>query len=133
MPSVVVDTDVLSYEFKGDSRAQLYHRHLTGVRWIISFQTLAELDWWAAKHRWGHARREQLDAHLHAVRVYFADRDLCRNWAEVNRRSAEKGGTITCADAWIAATAITLGIPLVTHNPDDFGRIEGLAMLTAES
>jgi hypothetical protein len=30
MPSVVVDTDVLSFQFKGDSRARLYDEHLAG-------------------------------------------------------------------------------------------------------
>ncbi len=42
---VVVDTDVLSFQIKGDSRARKYDRFLTGQLWVISFMTLAELRW----------------------------------------------------------------------------------------
>lgn len=40
---VVVDTDVVSFLFKRDTRAELYRRHLEGRRPLISAQTLAEL------------------------------------------------------------------------------------------
>ena len=45
MPSVVIDTDVISYQVKGDSRARLYDRHLSRKLWVVSFMTLAELKW----------------------------------------------------------------------------------------
>src|SRR6516162_3162234 len=116
MPSVVLDTDVLSYQFKGDSRAQPYDRHLAGRLWIISFMTLAELRWWTLRRRWGRARRQQLADHLRAVQVYYADLDLCHRWAEVTWAAQRKGRPMSTADAWIAATALVLGVPLVTHN-----------------
>jgi len=37
---------------------------------------------------------------------------------------------IQVADAWIAATALALDVPLVTHNAVDFEGIEGLEILT---
>lgn len=43
MPAVVIDTDVVSFRFKKDSRAALFQKHLLGCDWIISFMTLAEL------------------------------------------------------------------------------------------
>ncbi len=46
----VVDTDVVSFLFKRDSRAELYRRHLTGALLTISFMTLAELERWTLEH-----------------------------------------------------------------------------------
>lgn len=40
---VVVDTDVLSFVFKRDTRATLYQRHRAGKELVISFVTLGEL------------------------------------------------------------------------------------------
>ena len=88
------------------------------------------MEWWAARHGWGQARRRRLEEHLNLFHVYDSDRDLCRNWAEVTRRAERSGGSITCADAWIAATALTLGVPLVTHNPADFAGVEGLEVIS---
>jgi predicted nucleic acid-binding protein len=36
------------------------------------------------------------------------------------------------ADAWIAAAALQLNVPLATHNARDFEAVDGLLMLTAE-
>jgi hypothetical protein len=41
--AVVVDTDVVSFLYKHDTRADAYRPHLDGQMPIISFQTLAEL------------------------------------------------------------------------------------------
>lgn len=38
---------------------------------------------------------------------------------------------ISTADAWIAATALSYDLKLVTHNPKDFRGIPGLRILTA--
>jgi tRNA(fMet)-specific endonuclease VapC len=44
---VIVDTDVVSFLFKGDTRAQAYREHLRGKTLAISFMTVAELYQWA--------------------------------------------------------------------------------------
>ena len=44
MDAVVLDTDVVSFLFKDDTRAELYRPHLTDKLLVISFMTLAELD-----------------------------------------------------------------------------------------
>lgn len=43
------------------------------------------------------------------------------------------GRPIGPADAWIAATALFLSAPLVTHNPADYGGVPGLTLLTNTS
>ena len=44
MDAVLVDTDVVSYIFKRDTRGALYDPHLDGRSQFISFMTLAELE-----------------------------------------------------------------------------------------
>ena len=132
MASVVVDTDVASYLHKKDSRARLFQRHLVGRDWVMSFMSVAELEEWAEKRRWGQARREKLARHMARFLVHFADLHLCRLWAEVRAGAERRGRPIDKADAWIAASALALGVELVTNNPDDFAGVEGLRLLTGE-
>lgn len=40
------------------------------------------------------------------------------------------GRTLPFADSWIAATALSLGLPLVTHNRADFEGIAGLTVVS---
>jgi tRNA(fMet)-specific endonuclease VapC len=42
-----------------------------------------------------------------------------------------KGRPIGFADAWIAATALNLNIPLVSHNAKDYEAIDALMVITA--
>src|SRR5438874_3756059 len=106
MPAVVVDTDVVSYVHKKDSRARLFRPHLLGKERIISFMTLAELELWVLQRNWGAIARERLERYLQGYAVHFADAPLCRLWAEVRHRSERRGGAIGAADAWHAATAL---------------------------
>lgn len=77
MNAVLLDTDVVSFALKGDSRAELYRAHVAGD--------------------------------------------------SVKRA----GRTVSCADAWVAATALRHGIPLITHNAKDFITIPNLTVLSA--
>ena len=103
---VVVDTDVLSFLFKSDTRADLYRPHLVGRRPAISFMTLAELLRWPLANGWGAGRRRRLELYVSRFVVHGYDEDLCRVWAEVTDTARRSGRAIQCADAWIAATAL---------------------------
>jgi tRNA(fMet)-specific endonuclease VapC len=127
---VVVDTDVVSFLFRGDTRADLYRPHLAGKVLTLSFMTLAELDQWALEHHWGAARQQRLAEHLADYTIHPYDRDLCRWWATVRVACRRAGQPIDGADAWIAATALLYGIPLVTHNFDHFARVPGLVVIS---
>jgi hypothetical protein len=48
MPAVVVDTNVVSFDFKGDTRAKLYHAHQAGKILVVSFMTVANPQDYAA-------------------------------------------------------------------------------------
>lgn len=130
MAAVVIDTDVVSFLFKKDTRARLYQRHLSGRRWLISFMTVAELDLWARRYHWGAARKRQMDVHLRRFAMYPFDRALCLRWAEVTDSARRNGRPIQTADAWIAATALLASVPLVTHNPADYAGVNGLTVLS---
>jgi tRNA(fMet)-specific endonuclease VapC len=133
MTAVVIDTNVVSYMFKKDTRAQLYQKHLVGQQWVISFMTAAELDLWALRHRWGAARKAQMEQYLRRFVLHPFDRTLCLKWAEVTDSARGKGRPIQTADAWIAATALLAGVPLVTHNPADYAGVSGLTVLSEAS
>jgi tRNA(fMet)-specific endonuclease VapC len=55
---------------------------------------------------------------------------LCRKWAEVVDGARRQGRPIATADAWIAATAVLLDAPLLTHNARDFNNIPDLTLIS---
>jgi tRNA(fMet)-specific endonuclease VapC len=126
----LVDTDVLLFLLRGDSRADRYRPHLAGRRLAISFQTLAELHAWALRRNWGPRRRQELSDFLQRLTIYYADAALCRAWAEIRVRVERQGHPVAPADLWVAAPAWLEQIPLVTHNRSDFEAIEGLVIVS---
>jgi len=128
--AVVVDTDVVSFLFKRDARAESYRRHLDGKLSVISFMTVAELYRWSLDRRWGSTRCAAMEEHLHNFVVYPFHRGLCRKWAEASHSAKLKGRRINCADAWVAATALLHGIPLVTHNRTHFAGVDNLVVIS---
>jgi tRNA(fMet)-specific endonuclease VapC len=132
MKAAVVDTDVVSMLFKGDSRASGYRSHITGRILGISFMTLAELERWPLERRWGEGRRLDLERHLANYTVLPVDRSLCVMWAQVSFGAQKKGRPIQTADAWIAASALHYRVPLITNNAADYSTIDGLEVLSAE-
>ena len=128
--SRVVDTNVVSFLFKKDTRGELYRPYLDGHVLTVSFMTVAELDRWALEKNWGKAKVARMDRFLRRCVVYPFSRELGRRWAAINVAADCIGRPIGEADAWIAATALVLGHPLVTHNPTDFETVDGLKIET---
>jgi len=127
--AVVVDTDVVSYLFKADTRAEAYRPHLVGKTLVLSFMTVAELYRWAEQRNWGQNRCTALEQHLRNFVVYGCNRELCRTWARLMVQAQHSGRRLEFADGWIAATAILHGIPLVTHNQRDYEGRPGLQII----
>ena len=133
MRLVIVDTDVASFIFKGDTRGALYDPHIdvTNTLPAISFMTRAELEQWAVLHNWGQAKRDELRAFIEDGFVTVESNEaLCTMWAEVRGQAQRSGRHIETADAWIAATALLYGAELVTHNAADFDFLPGLQIIT---
>lgn len=130
MNSAILDTDVVSILFKGDSRAHDYRRHIAGRLLGVSFMTLAELDRWSLERAWGERRKLELAEHLTHYTILPVSRELCLKWAEVSVAAKRKGRPIQTADAWIAASALHYQVPLITNNAIDYEMVEGLVVIS---
>ncbi|MCC6546640.1 hypothetical protein IT570_05680 [Candidatus Sumerlaeota bacterium] len=65
----VVDTNVISYLFRNDTRGLDYVPILESFdHLILSFQTMAELDFWSIRGKWGRRRRADLAFLMRATR-----------------------------------------------------------------
>ena len=129
--ALVVDTDVVSFLYKRDTRAELYRPHLNDPPFIISFMTLAELRSWMRHRHWGPTRRQRLERYLQRYQLIYANDELCEFWAQATDSARRNGRPIGSADAWIAATALMQNVPLVTHNRSDYEGVEGLVIISA--
>jgi tRNA(fMet)-specific endonuclease VapC len=124
---VLVDTDVFSFLFKGDTRGSLYLPHLSGNTLNLAFATVAELYRWTVMHGWGKARIDDLNMAIGRCAVVSWDDATAWHWARV---MSIKGRPITEGDAWVAAVALRHGLPLVTHNRKHFDGIAGLTVIS---
>jgi tRNA(fMet)-specific endonuclease VapC len=131
---IVIDTDVFSADLVPGSRlAELYVPIITGRRALISFQTAAEIRFGALRRGWRAARMLRLDAKIGQVEVVHTGPELIRVYARLHADCEAAGHALPQrdhnADRWIAATAIRLGLPLVS-NDAIFRRVPGLSLET---
>ena len=133
MPSpnrkLIVDTDVASYVFKWHPEfAPRYIHLLQGAELFLSFMSVAEGG--ASQANWGTRQRDLLEQYIADFAVLHSDNSLCSWWAEVKTESRQKGRPMGSADAWIAATALALSVPLVTNNAKDYQHLDGLQIVS---
>jgi predicted nucleic acid-binding protein len=124
----LLDTNIVSFLFKGHTLASRYLPHLAGHTLLVCFMTVAELYEGAFRAGWGTRRLTRLEAFLAPFLTLPADPDVCRRWGDV--RAGRRAQPIGVADAWIAAAALVHGLELVTHNPADFQGIGGLTVVS---
>ena len=130
MNSILLDTDVLSFLFKQDSRGEIFKPYLEHKLGLISFMTVAEFDLWANVRNWGASRRANLSVFLEPYTVINSDRELAHMWATIRYELMRNGLSIDTADCWIAATARLYNIPLLTHNTNHFKYVTGLTVIS---
>ncbi|MFC3861167.1 PIN domain-containing protein [Deinococcus antarcticus] len=130
---LVVDTNIVSYIYKEDTRGPLYASHLKGHSLILSFQSLAELDVWARRANWGARRTADFHAYLAPYTIIYPDERILEQYAFARFESLKVGIQIDPADAWIAATALALRCPLVTHTAADFAGVPNLKLITEQA
>jgi predicted nucleic acid-binding protein len=110
----VIDTEVFSFFLKKDSRAELYRPHTDGHLLFLSFMTVAELERWAILNNWGQNKIALLEKAFKRYVNQHSNRDICSILAEIMTDSKLNGLNISISDAWIASTAISLQIPIIT-------------------
>ena len=126
----MLDTDVCSFLFRQDSRAEAYRSHLEGRILALSFMSVAELYQWAYLHNWGETRLARLEKWLRHFVILPFDNELCRWWAQVRVERQRRGHPISAQDAWIAACALRYKCALITHNAADYAGIPGLTVIS---
>jgi len=131
--AVLLDTNILSYALKHDTRYEAYREYVDESQPTLSFMTIAELYRWAEARNWGTRRRSRLGELISRFRVVHSDEPMCRHWSHVVAQCQRAGRRISTTDAWVAAAALRHGLPLVTHNVKDFKPISELTILTADS
>jgi len=132
MTRLVVDTDVASYIFKWHPDfAPQYAEILHASKPVLSFMTVAEMHQGALHANWGPHQCNLLKIYLADFLIQQSNDALCIAWAEVRNESKRKGRPISPADAWIAATALVLSVPLVTNNSKHYRHLSRLQVISA--
>lgn len=134
---IVIDTDVFSADLVPGARlAERYAPIITGRPAFISFQTATELRYGALQRGWGEARLLKLEALINRVEVVHTGPDLVMVCAQLRAACQAQGHALAQrehnADRWIAATAIRLGVPLVS-NDQIFRDVPGLTLESVPS
>jgi len=130
---LLLDTNIISYIFRRDSRAIDYLPDLQGQALYISLITVAELWRWSIKHQWGQSKIDKLKELLQNYTVLPIDEAVCYTWATIKVESEAIGLPMADNDAWIAATARYYQFPLVTHNAKHFRHVSDLVLITHSS
>jgi predicted nucleic acid-binding protein len=134
MRYVIVDTDAFSHLWQNPATASLFGHHLVGAVPVISFTTVAEVHFGAAKKGWGQRKVEQLEEAIHRYLIPPYDDDLARLWGRLKAQAQTAGHPLgqnsQANDLWICATAIYYDAPLLTLNRRDFEGFPGLTLLS---
>jgi tRNA(fMet)-specific endonuclease VapC len=129
--AVLIDTDLLVDLEQGAGTAE-FERRVGAEERAISVITVSEL--LHGVHRATGARRarrsafvEHLLAGLPAIPITA---QVARVHAVAWAQLVERGEVIGAHDLWIAATALALGLGVVTGNVGEFSRVAGLRVVT---
>ena len=95
---LVIDTDVVSYLYKRDTRAELYHPHLNDPPFFLSFMSLAELRRWTLERNWGERRIRELEEYLTRYFVIHSNDHLCDLWAQATNVARSRGSSLLRTD-----------------------------------
>lgn len=128
--NILLDTNVVSYLMRGGPLAEAYGKHVEGRLPAISFITVGEMYYGAENANWGVEKRQNLERALRNFVVVPYDIEIARTYARIAVQRRRVGHPISLHDAWIAACAVRHGLPLLTHNAQDFRHIRDLQVVT---
>lgn len=114
----VLDTRVASMIVDERTNLAPYLPHLQNELSVLPFQTVAGLRLGAVLANWGEVRRTRLERFFTNILIQNSSEDLVNCWVRVMKEARQTGKRLEAADAWIAATALLLKTPLLTHDKD---------------
>ncbi len=114
---LLIDTDVLSYIAWERPQAEPFAPLLLGKLPFISFVTVGEMFFGAAKANWGERRIARMETILRRYTVIPGTYAIAKHYGSVRRAFLDQVGE---NDMWIAATALAHEMPLVTNNLKHF-------------
>lgn len=126
----LLDTNICIYALKDKYpalREKLLSVHPDEI--AISSVSVFELEYGAAKSRWGDKTREVLRQFLSSYEILpfsAEDAEVC---GQLRAALTAAGTPIGAYDVIIAAQGLARGIAVVTHNTREFERIPGLSLL----
>ncbi len=137
--AVLIDTMVASSLANQERQPEVAgaYRFLVGRRTpMVSFVTVTELRYGAAKAQWGDRRRRDLERELADFPVVHPDDELMSICADL-RAECERAGhplaqKIHDSDRWVAATAIRLDAELISDD-SVFEAVPGLYVRSLRS
>ena len=118
MKAVVLDTTVASIIFRQLSEAQAILEGLVSTERILSFQTVAEMRFGAEVKGWGLGKRNILEEFISEHTIVHSSDELISCWSMIKMEASKVGRRLESSDAWIAATAKLLDVPLLTQDKD---------------
>ena len=135
--AVLLDTDAFSVLHRGGERAEALRPVVEGRLPLLSFVTVGELLRGALAAGWKEPRRTQLQMRIDAMTVLPYDERVIDAYAHCTAEAVGRGHPLGQAvhsnDAWIAATAISHSVPLVSLNRRHFEGVPGLTLLPKAS
>jgi predicted nucleic acid-binding protein len=119
----------------GDPSLRHAYEELIGSSAIVlSFQTVAELRFGALNRGWSELRRRRLERSIAKFTPVQSDDAMTTACAKLRDDCARLGHPLAAkvhdGDRWIAATAVRLGVPVVSHD-SVFRNVPGLDLIPA--
>lgn len=136
---LAVDANIISFMMsdRPDARNRIarYRADLDGKVLGLPFQARAELEVGMAVQEWDPPRFHELVQQF--ILIPYSN-DIQEEYIKIQtyfareRQRPDAARRQKAADAWIAAAALSLGVPIVTHNRADFEGIPGLEIVFHE-
>ena len=126
---LIADTNVVSYAFRGTPIGRAYLELMGDRRIGVTGLCLAELRAGAIIGRWGDRKVNELVCFFRRFTHVREAEGMAEVCGALRAVRAQVGRPIDLPDAWAAACALWLDVPLVTHDRDLEG-IPDLRVLT---
>jgi len=124
----LIDTDIIIFSLKGDSRVQSWMVKNQNVPKSISVITFGELIYGARKSMHPEKNIATTNRIAELFPIIDINKGIITVFGEIKARLEQKGTRIDDMDLLIASTAIYMDLSLVTNNKNHFSRINDLTI-----